>query len=218
MSRKNGNHSNARGPRNLTRQETDLWQQITETVTPLNLTTQTTAPEVEPYDQAAFDAFKQTRPASQKEPAFRPAPQPKKLAPQPSNQPPPITGLDRRTSQKLTRGKVEIDARIDLHGHSQAEAHVALRGFLHHAHASGNRLVLVITGKGDAPYSRHTLHGRGAYHMPERRAVLREAVPRWFAEPEFRTLVAGYQPAHPRHGGGGAYYVRLRRNKPQGRA
>ncbi len=218
MKRKDTKVRNIKGPRGLTRQESDLWRQITETVTPMRLTTESAPTGIEPYDETDFEAFKESKPALQNGKAFRPDPPVRKPVPQPPVQPPPITGLDRRTSQKLTRGKVEIDARIDLHGHTQAEAHVALRGFLHHAQASGNRLVLVITGKGDAPYSRHTLHGRGGYDMPERRAVLRETVPRWFTEPEFRVLVAGFQPAHPKHGGGGAYYVRLRRHKQSGRS
>lgn len=127
-------------------------------------------------------------------------------------QPPPqITGLDRRTTQRLTRGQVEIDRRIDLHGTGIEMARVNLLGFLRSAQAMGARDVLVITGKGDSPFSRHTLHGAGHFHAPERAGRLRRLVTEWFHEPEFRLLVAGFQPAHPKHGGGGAYYVRVRR-------
>lgn len=125
--------------------------------------------------------------------------------------PPQITGLDRRTTQKLTRGQVEIERRLDLHGTGIEMARVNLLGFLRDAQVMGARNVLVITGKGDSPFSRHTLHGAGHFHAPERAGRLRRLVTEWFHEPEFRRLVAGFQPAHPKHGGGGAYYVRVRR-------
>lgn len=125
--------------------------------------------------------------------------------------PPQITGLDRRTTQRLTRGQVEIERRLDLHGTGIEMARVNLLGFLRDAQAMGARNVLVITGKGDSPFSRHTLHGAGHFHAPERGGRLRRLVTDWFHEAEFRGLVAGFQPAHPKHGGGGAYYVRVRR-------
>ena len=132
--------------------------------------------------------------------------------PSPLHKPPPqITGLDRRTTQRLTRGQVEIERRLDLHGTGIEMARVNLLGFLRDAQAMGARNVLVITGKGDSPFSRHTLHGAGHFHAPERAGRLRRLVTEWFHEPEFRSLVAGFQPAHPKHGGGGAYYVRVRR-------
>jgi DNA-nicking Smr family endonuclease len=125
--------------------------------------------------------------------------------------PPPSTGLDRRTTQRLTRGHVEIDGRLDLHGTGIEMARVMLLRFLSDAQAAGLRTVLVITGKGESPFSRHTLHGAGHFHVPERAGRLRRLATDWFHEPEFRRLVAGFQPAHPKHGGGGAYYVRVRR-------
>ena len=125
--------------------------------------------------------------------------------------PPQITGLDRRTTQKLTRGQVEIERRLDLHGTGIEMARVNLLGFLRDAQIMGTRNVLVITGKGDSPFSRHTLHGADHFHAPERAGRLRRLVTEWFHEAEFRSLVAGFQPAHPKHGGGGAYYVRVRR-------
>ena len=119
--------------------------------------------------------------------------------------------LDRRTTQRLTRGQVEIERRLDLHGTGIEMARVNLLRFLRDAQAMGARNVLVITGKGDSPFSRHTLHGAGHFHAPERAGRLRRLVTEWFHEAEFRGLVAGFQPAHPKHGGGGAYYVRVRR-------
>jgi DNA-nicking Smr family endonuclease len=125
--------------------------------------------------------------------------------------PPPITGFDRRTTQKLSRGNVEIEARFDLHGSGLEMARVRLHGFLRDCHAQGMRTVLIITGKGESPYARHTLHGADHFHAPERQGRLRRAVPDWLHDAEFRIFVSGFQPAHPKHGGGGAFYVKLRR-------
>lgn len=127
--------------------------------------------------------------------------------------PPPITGFDRRTAQKLTRGNVEIESRFDLHGTGIEVARVRLLQFLRRANAEGLRTVLVITGKGDSPYARHTLHGSDHFHAPERQGRLRRMLPEWLHESEFRTLVSGFQPAHPKHGGGGAFYVKMRRTR-----
>jgi DNA-nicking Smr family endonuclease len=129
--------------------------------------------------------------------------------------PPPISGFDRRTAQKLTRGNVEIDGRIDLHGASVEAARGHLLHFLASRRHRGDRTVLVITGKGDSPFARHTLHGSQHFHSPERMGRLRRHVPEWFHEPEFRAHVSGFQPAHPKHGGGGAFYVKLRRIREQ---
>jgi DNA-nicking Smr family endonuclease len=112
--------------------------------------------------------------------------------------PPPLAPLGRRERSQLSRGRKEIDARLDLHGMTQIRAHRVLRDFLHHAHADGLTFVLVITGKGKT----------GA---ESERGVLRRAVPQWLALPEFRTMVVGFEEAHIGHGGAGALYVRIRR-------
>ncbi|MDN2566412.1 Smr/MutS family protein, partial [Aquibium sp. A9E412] len=104
--------------------------------------------------------------------------------------------VDRPTRAKLARGRVPLEARVDLHGMTQAEAHGLLLSFLRRAHAGGLRHVLVITGKGSAPGDS---------------GVLRRAVPQWLATTPFRPLVSGVSEAGRRHGGGGALYVRLRR-------
>lgn len=126
-------------------------------------------------------------------------------------EPPQLTGLDRRTTQKLMRGQVQYEAKLDLHGLGIGEARMQLANFLAAARSRGNRLVLVVTGKGASPFSRHTLHGDSHYHVPERQGRLRRLVSDWLHESEFRRHVSGFQPAHPKHGGGGAYYIRLRR-------
>ena len=112
---------------------------------------------------------------------------------------PPLAPLGRRERSQLSRGKTEIDARLDLHGMTQIRAHRALLHFLQQASGDGLRFVLVITGKG------RTMG-------PEsERGILRRQVPEWLSLPEFRTMVVGFEEAHIGHGGGGALYVRIRR-------
>src|SRR5258708_1785649 len=112
--------------------------------------------------------------------------------------PPRLLQLDRRTKQRIARGTDSIDARIDLHGRTQNDAHEALLQFLRRTQADGARTVLVITGKGS---------GNGL----QERGVLRRQVPLWLSLPEFRAYVFGIEDAHLSHGGAGALYVRLRK-------
>jgi DNA-nicking Smr family endonuclease len=151
--------------------------------------------------------------------ALKPAPLPnpvladvKSLAQRPNLSPPPLASFDRRTAQRLGRGKMEPESRLDLHGTGLEDARFALLQFLATNRARGAKMVLVITGKGASPFARHTLHGQSHFHAPEREGKLRREVPRWLEEAQFRIHVVGFQPAHPRHGGGGAYYVKLRRH------
>jgi DNA-nicking Smr family endonuclease len=115
---------------------------------------------------------------------------------------PPLASLDRRLKQRVARGREPIEARLDLHGMTQAQAHTELLRFLRRAQADGIRTVLVVTGKG----LRSRDHGQD-----HERGVLRRQVPMWLALPEFRLLVVGFDAAHVGHGGEGALYVRLRR-------
>jgi len=113
---------------------------------------------------------------------------------------PPLAPLGRRERSQLLRGKKQIEARLDLHGMTQARAHHALSEFLRRAHLDGLSFVLVITGKGKI--------GAGSEG-----GILRRQVPQWLSQPEFRTLVVGFEEAHIGHGGEGALYVRVRRSK-----
>jgi len=110
------------------------------------------------------------------------------------------TGLDRRSAERLRRGKRPVEARLDLHGMTQAEAHAALERFITRAAADGLRVVLVITGKGRP----EEVGGTG---------ILQRAVPRWLAEPALAAQVLAIAPARPVHGGDGALYVLLRRKR-----
>jgi DNA-nicking Smr family endonuclease len=112
--------------------------------------------------------------------------------------------LDRPLRRALARGQTQIEARIDLHGMTQADAHGALFGFLRRTQAQGVAVVLVITGKG-GPGATDGRFGDG------QRGILRRLVPLWLSLPEMRRVVSGFSEAGPRHGGGGALYVRLRR-------
>jgi DNA-nicking Smr family endonuclease len=139
--------------------------------------------------------------------ATRPPPAPPQRAPSPprpqlttSGPPQPIVldrfaGIDRASAERLKRGQQKVEARLDLHGMTQDEAHRALLGFIRAGRAAGKRCVLVITGRGRI--------GGG---------VLKAAVPRWLDEAEFRPHLLAIAPAQPRDGGAGALYVMLRRN------
>jgi len=110
-------------------------------------------------------------------------------------------GVDKKTQQKMRRGQIEIEGRLDLHGMYQDEAFAALEQFLAHSQTAGKRCVLVITGKGTRP------GGPGG----ERIGVLRRAVPGWLNRAGLRERVQGFREAAPNHGGSGALYVLLRR-------
>lgn len=123
--------------------------------------------------------------------------------------------IDAKEVRRLGRGRKEIDARIDLHGMRQHEAHAALRVFLFRSVAKGHRMVLVITGKGARSYDRAAESGSGPfiYEGQSGQGVLRRSVPLWLGEPDLRVIVVGHTAAHVRHGGDGALYVQLRRNR-----
>lgn len=144
------------------------------------------------------------------------------LSPRPAEPPPPpsrgkaaaqLPGVDRRQARRIATGAIEIEARLDLHGMTQLEAHSRLIGFLRGAAARGMRTVLVITGKGGG---RRQPPPGAAWWETDEVGILRRAVPRWLAEPPLRAVVIGCEPASPRHGGEGALYVLLRRRKTGG--
>lgn len=113
--------------------------------------------------------------------------------------------MDRKTFSKMTRGKVKPEGRIDLHGMTLDHAHGALTRFVMTSHANGKRLVLVITGKGK--------ERDDGGPIPVRFGVLRHQVPQWLGQAPLKSMVMQVTPAHISHGGGGAYYVYLRRRR-----
>jgi DNA-nicking Smr family endonuclease len=187
----------------MRRKDRELWDAVRATVTPLRDSPPLPPlPEPKPPFEAQVPAPAASRPPQSRKPTHQ--------RPPPSL---PGSSLDRRTRQRLLRGKAEIEDRLDLHGDGAEVAYMRLRGFLGVSHARGLRLVLVITGKGSGDYVRHTLHGTTHWDAPEREGRLRRLLPQWLAEPELGAMVVAFQPAHPRHGGGGAWYVRLRRKR-----
>ncbi|HVW73441.1 MAG TPA: Smr/MutS family protein [Rhizomicrobium sp.] len=114
-------------------------------------------------------------------------------------------GVNGATEDRLRRGLIEPEARIDLHGMTQGVAHRALFAWLTTAHARGHRLVLVVTGKGNPK------NDENAPWMLSEHGVLKQMVPRWLNEPELAALIAYTRPAHLKHGGDGALYVYLRK-------
>jgi DNA-nicking Smr family endonuclease len=111
-----------------------------------------------------------------------------------------FSGIDRANAERLKRGLHPIEARLDLHGNTQAEAHDALTAFVHTSYEAGRRCVLVITGRGLGP------SGPG---------VLRSAVPRWLEDVPLRRKILAIAPAQPRDGGAGALYLLLRRRRAE---
>ncbi|MDX2308047.1 MAG: Smr/MutS family protein [Hyphomicrobium sp.] len=122
----------------------------------------------------------------------------------------PILEIDPKAARKLRRGHLDIEARIDLHGMRQAEAHAALVRFIRQAHAKGKRWVLVITGKGKTLPQDGDEDGWG--HRRET-GVLKRNVPIWLAEPDMQALIVGVREAAIDHGGSGALYIHIRRNR-----
>ena len=112
-------------------------------------------------------------------------------------------GLDRRNLERLRRGKLPVEATIDLHGDTQAVAHRRLSAFLTRAQAAGRRCVLVVTGKGRL--------GRGEGGREP--GVIRANLPRWLNEAPNRERVLAFAQAQPAHGGAGAFYVLLKRRR-----
>lgn len=117
------------------------------------------------------------------------------------------SGVNGATQDKLRRGLMEPEARIDLHGMTQAAAHRTLFTWVAAAHSRGYRLVLVVTGKGNPK------NDENAPWIMSAHGVLKQMVPRWLNEPELAALIANVQPAHVKHGGDGALYVYLRKRR-----
>jgi DNA-nicking Smr family endonuclease len=170
-----------RGKRGLSDDEVEAWTTVTRSIKPLKRARRVAKPV-----PAAPPAVVPRKPAQKA--IVKPQPTPVKRP----AEPPAIASLTRREKQRVARGHDRIDARLDLHGHTQDEAHVALLRFLRRASGSDAKMVLVITGKS---------------------GVLRRQVPLWLGTSEFRPLVISAEAAAIRHGGDGALYIRVRRGR-----
>ena len=114
-------------------------------------------------------------------------------------------GIDRKTSLKLKKGKVQIDYKLDLHGLTQVEAKQTLEGVLLKAWKQKLRLILVITGKGLRQSKTNGFNDNVGV------GILRRAVPKWLKETPLSNFVLAFSSAQNTHGGTGALYVLLRR-------
>lgn len=194
--------------RKLSPEEEALWRKVTKRATALE--------RRETFDPTAF-APQPKPPADRPKPdfgklqkGFPPKPEPRKahfdLMPSlPDQLKAAPVQMDRKAFGKMTRGKLTPEGRIDLHGMTLDRAHGVLATFILSAHKSGKRLVLVITGKGKN-------RDEGG-PIPVRHGVLRHQVPQWLAAPPLSSVVMQVAQAHISHGGGGAYYVYLRRKR-----
>lgn len=207
--------------RRVTPEETSLWRDVTSSVAPSSkakarvrvrgesrgeATDTGASPEAnvggkepgQPPSVVLPEQFARQKPPLQRQLAAAP----KSKAPEP-----PAAAFDRRKMRHLASGKIEIDARLDLHGLRQSEARYRLIGFIRSSHDRGCRMVLVITGKGAREPIDRLADARGE----PQRGILRRVVPQWLDEPDMRAYVIGFTSAGPRHGGEGALYVSLRR-------
>jgi DNA-nicking Smr family endonuclease len=192
-----------RSGRSLTSEEADLWQRVAGSTKPVAAKSRI-LPDKAPDAPGAVPrraAPDRARPPADAEPA------PAAVKSKAARKPPPIAQFDPRKVRHIAKGRIDIDARLDLHRSRQRDAREQLRGFLLSCHARGLRTVLVITGKGsDAPVDNL------AHAMGERpRGIIRRSVPQWLDEPDLRAVVISYTAASVRHGGEGALYVQLRK-------
>lgn len=195
-----------RRTRRLTPDEAELWRAVARTTRRLDQTT---------TERASSDG-----PLPEPAPVVPAVIMPRPYAPPPVGAKPAITldlvpgpleaattaplRIDRRRFERMMRGKLPPEARLDLHGLSREAAHAALISFVLRAQTRGQRLVLVITGKGRPD--------RSDAIIPERQGVLRHSLPRWLNTPPLTGRVLEIRSAHQRHGGGGAVYLYLRRH------
>ena len=186
------------GGRRIRDEEAALWQRIARDVTPLPRV-------VEAPDEA--DTLEEAPPP----PAPKKIEKPRRAAPAATPAPPrppalpaldPVVpaGVDRRTARRLKRGQLAVEARLDLHGRTQDQAHDALQSFIQESRMARRRCVLVITGKGSVA------SGKGG--------VLRQMVPRWLNEPALRRHIIAITNAPESSGGTGALYVLLKSREP----
>jgi DNA-nicking Smr family endonuclease len=189
--------------RRLSEEERLLWETIAKTAKPLKPKTKAKpAAQAAIQPEAAKPAPPGKMPKRSKAPPASPTPIPAPLRPAHELSHGLSTGIDKRQAERFRRGQTPIDGKIDLHGRTQQEAHDALHTFIMRAHRAGKRCLLVITGKGMTTKQGVSKVG-----------VLKENVPRWLNEPSLRRHVLAFAYARPEHGGEGALYVLLKRER-----
>lgn len=201
MAKKPVSHDKARQTGRLAPEDAALWDRVAGSATPLTRGKNRLSPVEPALPEAAPPP--PPPPVRSRQRTSKPAVPP---VPAETPKPPPSTPYDRREAKRLAAGRMEIDARIDLHGMRQREAHRVLNAFLASAQARGHRHVLVITGKGRARAPDPPARFIDETVEP---GVLRRALPHWLES--LGDIVVGFTQAGPRHGGEGAFYVRLRK-------
>jgi DNA-nicking Smr family endonuclease len=199
--------------RHLSKEDEALWDYTASSLKPLrekkgrhhpSVTDPDETPPFAPKAKSGKKHGVDAPPATAKSPAKPAAPAPARSPPAPE-----LNAFDRKAARKLRQGQLDIEARIDLHGMRQHEAHLALRRFLLSCYSRGLRWVLVITGKG-GPQRRRDDDWDDVGYGSRERGVLRKNVPMWLAEPELRAVVVSFKSASIPHGGEGALYIQLR--------
>lgn len=180
--------------RSLSDEEHALWTGIARSIKPLHRGRKESAEPAKAIEVGNSDEAVSTSRAATRQVATAAA----------EKNTPPLAPLGRKLKKRVARGREPIEARLDLHGFTQTQAHAELLRFLRRAQSDGVRIALVVTGKG-------TGKGTGHHEGAPVRGVLKRQVPMWLSLPEFRFLVVGFEDAHLGHGGQGALYVRLRR-------
>ena len=197
-----------RAKRGLSPEDAELWERVKEAATPMHPTRRA------PVKPSLLQPAKKTKPVPEAAPipVFSVGQNAKAKAKGHSLAPSIVDHLaaksvqmDHKSFGKLKRGKLSPEARIDLHGMTMGSAHPRLIGFILRSHAEGKRLVLVITGKGKMKDE--------SGPIPVRQGVLRHQVPHWLGMPPLNQIVMQVTQSHQSHGGGGAYYVYLRRTR-----
>ena len=179
--------------------ERELWRTAMRDVKPLRKG-KAAKPKVEHAPAAPAKESAPAKPAAKKANAA-PAPLPPKPKPVPELAVGRVADMDKRLAERLRRGQLPIEGKLDLHGLTQEEAHDQLGGFIAISQKQGRRCILVVTGKG--------MWREGA-------GILRENVPRWLNERPNRARVLAIAQAQPRDGGTGALYVLLKRLRDDG--
>ena len=188
------------GGRRVRDEEAALWQRIARDVTPLPRGA--VALEEEVPEEEAPPPLPPKKIKTRTGAALKAAPAPPRPSTLPDLDPVMPAGLDRRTARRLKRGQLPAEARLDLHGRTQEQAHDALQSFIEESRMARRRCVLVITGKGSVA------SGKGG--------VLRQMVPRWLNEPALRRHITAITNAPQSSGGAGALYVLLKSREPIG--
>lgn len=195
-----------RAPRakSLSPEDMELWRVVARTIKPLKKKAKLRVAEPARADAAPKEASK-SAPARARIKSALPAPAlpaPRKPAL------PRIQPIEDKVKRRLARGRLQADMKIDLHGMRQHEAHDALHGFIFRARSQGARIVIVVTGKGRGSMDQDTHAQTGG--------VLQRMARHWLSAPDLRDSVIGFDEADQAHGGAGALYVRIRRDRAGG--